>query len=254
LLAIEKYQINKNFIPNLPQKPFRNGVGQYEGCVMHSTAVNEDTATNERAYECGHHEDAFVTSFSDHTQILVVSDPNYICYGACHTANQFLISHELCQSVDTDKFLQAYDKWVWISAYYLFQRKLGVVDKVTIWSHKEISDTFRESNHQDPIEYLASHNVTWQQVVQDVTNYYNQFEEEDRVMNELLTQIQQLQQEVAQLKEYQSMPQIPAFAAEAVQAACNTIGKDGEPIMNSPEGRSYDLYAIMTILHRKGII
>jgi N-acetylmuramoyl-L-alanine amidase len=75
-----------------------------------------------------------------------------------------------------------------------------------------------------------------------------------KMIQELQAQIAQLQQEVQTLKEYQSMPSIPQWAAEAVQSAYNTIGKDGQPIMNSPEGRSYDLYAIMTILHRKGLI
>jgi N-acetylmuramoyl-L-alanine amidase CwlA len=254
MLAIEKYQIEKNFIPGLPQIPFRKGVGQYEGVCLHATAVYGDTPDGERSYETRHWQDAFVHSFTDENKILQVADWNYISYGCCHTGNQFLLNFELCQDHDHNLFLAGYDKWVWQAAYALYQRKLGVIDKVTLWSHAEVSDTFKESDHQDPIAYLAEHGKTWHDVVNDVTAYYNQFEEEERMIQELQAQIAQLQQEVASLKEYNAMPQIPQWALEAVHSACNTIGQNGQPIMDSPEGRSYDLYAIMTILHRKGLI
>lgn len=173
---MNKYQINKNFIPNLPQIPFRNGVGQYEGVVMHATASFNDSANGERNYETNHFEDAFVTTFSDETQILQVSDDNYICWGTNHSANQLYLSNELCQTHDHAKFLLAYDRWVWLAAYQLFQRKLGVIDNVTLSTHHQCTIRFKEGTHTDPDDYLKEHNVTWQQVVADVTSYYNQFE------------------------------------------------------------------------------
>jgi hypothetical protein len=248
LLAIEKYQINQNFIPGLPQIPYRNGVGQYEGVVMHATAVFEDSATGERSYETRHWEDAFVHTFTDDTQILQVADFNYISWNAGHTANQMFIGNELCQTHDYNKFLAAYDRWVWLAAYQLYQRKLGVIDNVTLNSHHQCTLKWKESDHTDPDEYLAYHGKTWADVVNDVTAYYIKFEEEERMLEQLQAQIQQLQQEIKDLKEYQSMPQIPQWATSAVQSAVNA------GIMDSPEGRSYDLYAIMTILHRKGLI
>jgi N-acetylmuramoyl-L-alanine amidase CwlA len=178
MLSIEKYQINKNYIPNLPQIPFRNGIGQYEGVVMHATAVFNDSANGERSYETNHWNEAFVTTFSDDTQILEVSDPNYICYGTGHSANQLYLSNELCQSHDYAKFLLAYDRWVWLAAYQLFQRKLGVVDNVTLSTHHQCTIRFKEGSHTDPDDYLKEHGVTWQQVVNDVSAYYNQFETE----------------------------------------------------------------------------
>lgn len=248
MLAIEKYQIEKNFIPGLPQEPFRKGVGQYEGVCLHATAVYNDTPEGERSYESRHFEDAFVHSFNDENKILQVADWDYISYGCNHSGNQFLLNFELCQDHDHNLFLQGYDRWVWQAAYALFVKGLPVINHVTLWSHKLVTDTFHEGDHQDPIAYLAEHGYTWDMVVRDVTNYHNQFKEEQAMLEQLQEQVARLQQEVTELKAHNSMAQIPVWASEAVQSAVN--GK----LMDSPEGRSYDLYSILTILHRKGLI
>ncbi|MFC5451115.1 peptidoglycan recognition protein family protein [Paenibacillus aestuarii] len=177
--AIEKYQINTNLIPNLPQIPFRKGVGQYEGVVMHATAVYNDTATGERSYETTHFEEAFVHTFTDETQILQVADFKYISWNAGQTANQRYLGNELCQTHDHSKFLLAYDRWVWLAAYQLYQRTLGVIDNVTLNSHMQVTEKWHESTHTDPIDYLAEHGKTWADVVQDVTKYFNQFLKEE---------------------------------------------------------------------------
>jgi hypothetical protein len=145
---------------------------------MHATAVYNDTANGERNYETTHFEYAFVHTFTDETQILQVADFNYISWNAGHTANERYLGNELCQTYDYSKFLAAYDRWVWLAAFQLYQRKLGVTDNVTLNSHLQCTEKWHESTHTDPIDYLAQHGKTWADVVQDVKNYYNQFEEE----------------------------------------------------------------------------
>jgi len=49
-------------------------------------------------------------------------------------------------------------------------------------SHAQVSSKWKESNHTDPIDYLASHGKTWANFVADVTTQYNQMEEEDSVL------------------------------------------------------------------------
>lgn len=248
MLAIEKYKINQNFIPGLPQIPFRNGVGQYEGVVMHATAVWNDTANGERNYETTHYKDAFVHTFTDETQILQVASFDYVSWNAGSTANARYLGNELCQSRDYNEFLIEYDQWVWLAAYQLYQRKLDVVDGETLLSHHQCTQKWHESTHTDPDEYLAYHGKNWSNVVQDVKNYYNQFEEEEKMIQELQAQVQQLQQDIETLKGYNSMPSIPVWATESIQSAVNA------GLVQDPYGRSYDFYAIVTVLHRKGLI
>jgi N-acetylmuramoyl-L-alanine amidase CwlA len=252
MLIGEKYQIEQKFLDGVPQIPYQDGIDNYRGVCAHETANNgsgesEDTVLGERNWEQQDWENAFVHYFVDYQTILNVAPIEYLSWGCCSKGNPLYANVELCRTKDPKRFIQSYDRWTWTMAKILFRKKLGVTDEGSFVSHKWVSDNL-SGTHQDPIEYLASHNVTWQQVVQDVSAYYKQFEEEERIMNELIAQIQQLQQEVSDLKDYNSMSVIPAWSQDAINAALNA------KIIDSPEHRSFDFYAIMTILHRKGII
>ncbi len=41
-------------------------------------------------------------------------------------------------------------------------------------SHAKVSAKWKESNHTDPIDYLASNGKTWPNLVGDVTEIYNE--------------------------------------------------------------------------------
>lgn len=177
------YTITTNLIPGLPQEPYRNGVGAYEGVVLHSTAVYDDTAQAERSYESRTWNTAFVHAFCDDTTILQTADFNYISWHAAQTANHLTVGIELCQSHDAQKFASAYDRWVWLAAKLLHDKKLGVVDGVTLMSHAQVSQKWKQCDHDDPAGmdgksgYLATHNKTWADVVADVTAKYNEMEQ-----------------------------------------------------------------------------
>ena len=49
-------------------------------------------------------------------------------------------------------------------------------------SHAQVSAKWKETDHTDPIDYLASHGKTWANLVADVTTQYNEMEEEDIVL------------------------------------------------------------------------
>lgn len=49
-------------------------------------------------------------------------------------------------------------------------------------SHAEVSSKWHESNHSDPIEYLASHGKTWANLVADVTAEYKKMVGEEDVL------------------------------------------------------------------------
>lgn len=175
------YTIEQNFIPGLPKEPY--DTGHYVGVVAHSTANNGDSADGERNYESTTWQSAFVHFFVDDQKIEQVADCNYLCYGAGHTANhRGYVQAELCQSTDPSKFDAAYARYVWLLAYLLYQRKLGVVDGVTLMSHAQVSAEWHETTHTDPIEYLGSHCKTWANLVADVAAKYNEMEEENNVL------------------------------------------------------------------------
>ena len=98
------------------------------------------------------------------------------------TANHLgYVQVELCQTTDLAKFEVAYEKYVWLLAKLLYNRKLSVVDGVTLMSHAQVSAKWHETNHTDPIDYLTSHGKTWANLVTDVTEQYKEIEEGDTV-------------------------------------------------------------------------
>jgi N-acetylmuramoyl-L-alanine amidase CwlA len=176
------YVIEQNIIPGLPKVPFRNG--QYEGVVNHCTdSVNHnggDTPTNERNYESRTYNSAFVHFFigveSNKAKIVQCAPLEYGAYGAGKTANARYIHIELCMYDDQNLFKLAYDAYVWLTAKLLHDRGLKVVDNLTLLSHKEVADDWHETTHSDPINYLASHGIWWQDHIENVKGEYEKMD------------------------------------------------------------------------------
>lgn len=167
------YEIIKNFIPGLPQIPYDGGVGKYIGVVAHATDNIGDSSDGERSYESRTFNDAFVHFLVDDTKILQAADINYICYGAGHTANHHgYVQVELCETKDQAKFEAAFAKYTWLLAHLLFIKGLPVVEGSTLMSHAQVSASFKETSHTDPIEYLKMHGKTWGDVVNGVIANY----------------------------------------------------------------------------------
>jgi len=174
------YTIEQNLIPGLPKEMY--DAGYYVGVVAHSTANNGDSVDGERNYESTTWQNAFVHFFVDDQKIEQTADTNYLAYGAGHTVNHTgYVQVELCQTTDASKFAKAYAMYIWLLAKLLYNRKLCVVDGVTLISHAQVSAKWHESNHTDPIDYLASHSKTWANLVADVSVIYNEMEEGETV-------------------------------------------------------------------------
>jgi N-acetylmuramoyl-L-alanine amidase CwlA len=168
------YSINNRIILGLPKNPFRKGVGAYEGVVAHSTATPE--ATDEREVEYFRRNwntiKAFVHFFVDWDSISQTADTNYQAWGAGNGNNRYL-HVELCETKDPAKFKESYKRYVWLLAYLLKQKNLGVTDGQTLVSHEWVSRNLGGTNHTDPIGYLKSHGVTWAKLVEDVKAAYS---------------------------------------------------------------------------------
>lgn len=167
------YPITRAHIAGLPQQPYRHGIGAYEMVVGHATADNGATDENELTFFTREWAklQAFPHTFTDWDSITELADPKYKAWGAGN-ANPRAVHVELCQTKDPAKFRASYARWVWVIAYYLFQRKLGVRDGVTLVSHDWVSKNLGGTNHSDPIEYLKTWGVSWAQVVKDVAAAY----------------------------------------------------------------------------------
>jgi len=175
------YPITVQYIPGLPNPPFRHGIGAYEGIAQHCTDnpnhSGGDTPTKERNYEVGSYQSAYVHFFigveNNAPKIIQTAPTSYGAYGAGHTANTRFLHLELCMYDDPATFKMAYDAYVWLTAKLLADKNLGVSDKGTVWSHKEIADEWHETTHSDPIVYFQQHGISWTQHITNIQAAYN---------------------------------------------------------------------------------
>jgi len=184
---VSLYNVIVDWIPGLPRIPYRRGVGQWEGVVMHQTANPHDTARSERAYEATTFENAFVHEFIDPGEIVQVANPNYIAYGAGAKANPRFIHLELCSAQTREQFNRSFDRWCQRAAYFLTRRHLPVIaaksdGSGTLWSHDQVSRYLGGTNHEDPIAYLAQWGVTWPDVLAAVQRHHDAITGGDEVM------------------------------------------------------------------------
>ena len=175
------YPIIKKIIPGLPRKPYRRGVGAYEGVVAHSTATPGASAEAEAAYFSRNWKDrkAFVHYFVDWDSIVQTADIDYRAWGAGPTANDRYVHVELCETHDRKKFQESYKRYVWLLAWILYRKRLGVSRRGTFWTHHDVTRHLGGTNHTDPDGYLAKHGVTVAKLFQDVQNEYRRLVEDN---------------------------------------------------------------------------
>jgi N-acetylmuramoyl-L-alanine amidase CwlA len=177
------YPIKQDIIPDLPRKAYRNGV--YEGVVDHSTATPE--ATDEAESRYFHREwknrQAFPHFVVDWDSITQLADTDYIAWAAGN-GNPRYVHIELCETKDHAKFLESYKRYVWLTAYLLRKKNLGVTDGKTLVSHDWVSKNLGGTNHTDPIAYLKSHGVSWAQHVANIKAEYDSYFKKEPVKKE----------------------------------------------------------------------
>jgi len=172
-----RFPIINNIISDLPKESYRNGAGAYEGVVAHSTASYAPDE-NQVKYFINNWKKrkAFVQYFVDWDSIRQTSDINFRAWGAGPTANQRYVHVELCQTKERALFLESYKRYVWLLAWILRRRNLGVIDGKTLLSHDYCSRTFKDTTHTDPIGYLKEHDVSWVKLVADVKAEYDKLD------------------------------------------------------------------------------
>jgi N-acetylmuramoyl-L-alanine amidase CwlA len=177
-MAVYRYPVEQRWIPGLPQLPYRNGVGAYEGVVLHFTDNYNSTIEGEVNYMSQNWQNAFVHEFASADKSIQTANPAYLCWGCGPVGNKRFVQIELVVAHTKDDFEKSFDRWCERAAEYLFARKLGVIPAKpdgsgTLWSHADVSRYLGGTDHQDPIDYLAKWGKTWQDVINRVTAYYN---------------------------------------------------------------------------------
>ncbi|UKS27212.1 peptidoglycan recognition protein family protein [Paenibacillus sp. HWE-109] len=157
-------------------------------------------------------------------------------------ANDVAGGVELCYGGNID-MNEAYKRYVWVMAYSCWTFHLDPTVHVT--GHF-ILDPARKV---DPMNALKLLGKSFQDLIIDIVNEYTECVEEAAMREEL----EALKKEVEELKARNSMA-VPEWAKEAVAAASSTLCKDGKPLIDTPDGGSYDFYRLLTTIHRKGLI
>lgn len=138
-----------------------------QGFVIHSTATPNATAKNEHDYFNSGNRQASVHYFCDWTQIIRTVPENEIAWHAGSTANSKFLSAEMCEpKEDSNKFQEVWNRTVWLIADACVRYGWNTNDNV--FSHRGISAMYKETDHTDPIQFLASYNKTWDQLLQAI--------------------------------------------------------------------------------------
>lgn len=90
-----------------------------------------------------------------------------IAWHAGPTANHRYIGIEWCETDDPALFAQGYANFVGTARTVLDWHRWPV-DGAHVFSHAQISATYHETDHNDPLPYLTRHGKTWDEVVADI--------------------------------------------------------------------------------------
>ena len=180
-MSIHRYPVKKQWIEGIPSNPYRNGVGAYEGVVLHYTDNENDTAQKEADYakENWEQRHVFVHEFVDAKECIQTANPDYKAAGAGRNANERFTHIELCHANNKKEFEDSFDKQMERAAEYLANRKLGVTPAKpdgsgTLWSHADVTHYLGGTDHLDPEPYLKKWGKTWQDAIDQVAYYYDQ--------------------------------------------------------------------------------
>jgi N-acetylmuramoyl-L-alanine amidase len=171
-----KYEIERRYISKGRSRSGEKLIGGTpDFLVAHETANNTADADDHFRYFNRHVVSASAHTFIDDRKILEIipvdEKAHHVVYNTPidnrlfgDDANDKAIGTELCRTGEFDK---AYDQYVWYHAYLC--RKFGLNPSKDIVAHK-VLDPNRRS---DPQSWLAPHGVSWEDFIQDVQAYFD---------------------------------------------------------------------------------
>lgn len=133
-----------------------------QGFVIHSTDNPNDTAQKEHDYYNSRELKASVHYFVGTTIIRCVPELEEALH-AGPTANSKYLSVEMCEG---ESFDQVWARTVWLVADACV--RYGWTTGPNVYSHRGISAMYKETDHTDPIAYLARNGKTWEQLLEAI--------------------------------------------------------------------------------------
>lgn len=179
-----KYQIERRYIR---KGDARSGAKLVKGkptfIVSHETANNKADADDHFNYFNNNQPKASAHAFIDDQKILEIIPLDEKAWHVQYqkpmdnklfgyNANDAAIGVELCRTGD---FKKAYDKYVWYHAYLC--RKFNLNPNKHIVAHK----TLDPQRRSDPHSWLEPNGVTWDEFINNVLNYYINWNADDKV-------------------------------------------------------------------------
>lgn len=141
---------------------------QPEGIVIHSTATPGSTAQGIYNYFNSGYRASSAHYVADWQEIIQMIPEGEIAWHAGRSANVRYLSIEMCEPKGTNpqEFQKVWDKTVLLAADACV--RYGWNPRKDIFSHYIISNTYKETDHTDPIGYLAKYNRTWEQLLKAI--------------------------------------------------------------------------------------
>lgn len=134
-----------------------------QGFVIHATDTPGATAQNEHDYFNSGNRQASAHYFCDGNSIIRCIPENEVAWHAGPTANHKFISVEMC---DVSPFDEVWNRTVWLVADACV--RYGWSTGPNVFSHRGISAMYKETDHTDPIQFLANHGKTWDQLLSSI--------------------------------------------------------------------------------------
>jgi len=146
-------------VNNRPQESLRP-----QGFVIHSTATPGATAQNEFNYFNSQHRAASAHYFVDWTEIIRAIPENEVAWHAGYTANHRFLSVEMSEPREHEpqKFQEVWKRTLWLVAEACVRYGWTTSN---VLSHRDISLTYRETKHTDPVDYLKAYGYTWEDMI-----------------------------------------------------------------------------------------
>jgi peptidoglycan hydrolase-like protein with peptidoglycan-binding domain len=153
------YPIIQNFISRNRSHQALSAIGM----VVHATDDFGATDENEQRYFNSGDRQASANAFIDWDSITETVPDNEVAWHAGPTANHRFIGVELCEPAthDAAKFNEVWNRAVWYFATKFINRiRCKTITKSNLMSHAEVSNTWHETDHQDPISYFSAYGKT----------------------------------------------------------------------------------------------
>ena len=177
-----KYKITQNYkIPAGVAGNYRKGYKRPEGVVIHASANPNASIDSEISYMAKNYKNAFTHAWAGHDKIIEIANTNYPCWGAGGVANKRFVQIEMTEDkrLTKQQKIQVVDHAAYWAAVQLVYYGLPCTDASkgsgTVWGHTHVTKYLGGTTHTDPIAFLRSLGLTWDDVYKQTKRYYDAY-------------------------------------------------------------------------------